>query len=282
MRVALRVLGRQAHRAAAARPRARGAGPRCRPCSASGSARICADRHARVERGERVLEDDLHARGAARAARRHPACRGRCRRRRTRPAVGSISRSTSRPERATCRSPIRRPRPASRRRASVRSTPSTARTAPLTRPSSPRRTGKCLTRPCSCSSGAGAHAVPATPSRQQRVGVERRLPAAPTDGRRRASASGGAALRHCASANGQRAAKRQPAGMRSGLGTWPSMAARRRCSPCRRGIEPSRPDRVRVLRRGEQRAPRAPVRRPARRTSPPPRRPPRPPRPGRA
>ena len=39
--------------------------------------------------------------------------------------------------------------------------------------------------------------------------------------------SGGACVRHCASANGQRLAKRQPSGMAVAAGTMPSMAASR-------------------------------------------------------
>ncbi len=63
----------------------------------------------------------------------------------------------------------------------------------------------------------------------------------PTRGRRPARAAAVTRRGICASANGQRSAKRQPGGRRSGLGTWPSIEASRRCSPCRRGIEPSRP-----------------------------------------
>mgnify|MGYP000852742198 CR=1 FL=1 len=44
-----------------------------------------------------------------------------------------------------------------------------------------------------------------------------------------------------ASANGQRGAKRQPAGWLSGLGTLPSMVDRRSRTTSSRGIEPSRP-----------------------------------------
>ena len=43
------------------------------------------------------------------------------------------------------------------------------------------------------------------------------------------------------SANGQRGAKRQPAGWLLGLGTVPSMVASRSRSTSMRGIEPSRP-----------------------------------------
>jgi len=55
------------------------------------------------------------------------------------------------------------------------------------------------------------------------------------------SRSGGGCCRQRRSANGQRGAKRQPAGWLLGLGTMPSMVARRSRSMSMRGIEPNRP-----------------------------------------
>ena len=128
---------------------------------------------------------------------------------------------------------------------------------------------------------AGSCGAPAGPG-QQRVGVQRRLPA----GRQVAAAQvDAAAARRGGTAHRRTGSARRsgsPAGRRSGLGTWPSIAARRRCSPCSRGIEPSRPTVYGCCGVVEQRAAPAPARRPARRTSPPPRRRPRPPRRGRA
>ena len=56
-----------------------------------------ADRHARVERGVRVLEDHLHLAAQRRAAPRRAGRRCRCRRTGLRPPVGSSSRRTARP-----------------------------------------------------------------------------------------------------------------------------------------------------------------------------------------
>ena len=69
-------------------------------------------------------------------------------------------------------------------------------------------------------------------------------------------------------ANGQRGAKRQPAAARSGLGTVPSIVASRSRSSSRRGIEPSRPLRVGMLRVARTARRPAPARRSCRRTSP--------------
>ena len=97
---------------------------------------------ARIERGERVLEDDLHARRrdcarlrARRAAMSSPS-------KRMRPAV-ALTRPMQREARSsTCRNRIRRRGPASRRARARRSTPSTAFTVPTCRCSTPSRIGK--------------------------------------------------------------------------------------------------------------------------------------------
>src|SRR5262245_58502730 len=52
---------------------------------------------------------------------------------------------------------------------------------------------------------------------------------------------GGDSEKHLSIANGQRAWKRQPAGIAAASGTVPSIAERRCCSRSRRGIEPRRP-----------------------------------------
>ena len=104
MRVAVRVRGvrgRPGVEQLAARARR---GGRVQPWIASGSVSVCADRSARVERGVRVLEDQLHP---ARAARSWAVAAQRCPRRR---AGSSRRRSacsrTTRAPACSCRSPF--------------------------------------------------------------------------------------------------------------------------------------------------------------------------------
>ena len=241
----------------------------------SGSASIWPDRHARIERRVRVLEDDLHRAPLRAQLARRRARRGRGRR--TTRCPRSARAAAARAGRwSTCRSPTRRRAPSVSPAASAKSTPSTARTTPSTRPKMPLRTGKCLTRPSARSSARHA-AAPRL--------VERRAPArGQRDARRdvaRAAAPRAAAL---GCANGQRGMEAAAArAARADSGTWPSIAASRVAARGRsRGIEPEQADRVRMLRLGEQRRHAAPARRCGRRTSRPRRRRARRPRPGRA
>ncbi len=100
---------------------------------------------------------------------------------------------------------------------------STARTSPVDRPSSPRRTGKCLVSPSTSSSALTGGA-----SSQQRATCP-----SPT-GR-----SGGASTRHRSMTCGQRGANAQPPGSRARSGGWPSMAARRAARAPSRGMDSS-------------------------------------------
>ena len=78
--------------------------------------------------------------------------------------------------------------------------------------------------------GPGHVTIPDSGARRQRV----RWPGV-------TSTSAGAVVRQSASTNGQRAAKRQPAGGRVMSGTRPSIEGRRSRLSSSRGIEPSRP-----------------------------------------
>ncbi len=113
-----------------------------------------ADGHPRVERGVRVLEDDLHVGPGL------PQLRQRQRRD---VAAGHLdgaaasapagAGSSGRP--STCRSPTRRPATASSPRAPSSVTPSTARTTPTVRrpANNPARIGKCVARSVTASIG---------------------------------------------------------------------------------------------------------------------------------
>ena len=89
--------------------------------------------HARIERREGVLEDDLHVAGASARS----SCRGRAARfvpsKRTSPdgRLGTAGEAAAR--RSSCRSPTRPPGRGSRPGRIVKSTPSTARTKPFAR-----------------------------------------------------------------------------------------------------------------------------------------------------
>ena len=113
-----------------------------------------ADGHARRQRAEGVLEDDLHvACAAAASARQRAVCdvgadESRCAR--------STTSAAAAPARASsCPSRIRRRRPASARRAPRASTSSTALTWPTVRRSSPRLIGNQTFSPAA-STRAGA------------------------------------------------------------------------------------------------------------------------------
>ena len=146
MRVAPRRDRREADHARGARRRARvrsAAGTMS--CSISGSAENLADGHARVERRERVLEDELHL--AAQAARKAVSLEAvtSSPSRTMRPAVGSIRRITSRPT-------VDLPQPDSPTSASVspgrstKDTPSTAFTVESGRARTPSASRRSASR----------------------------------------------------------------------------------------------------------------------------------------
>ena len=253
--------------------RARRAAGGTRSCSASGSPRICADRHARIERGVGVLEDDLRLRGGTRAARLSSSASRSRPSKRTLPASGSIRRSTSRPT-------VDLPQPDSPTSASV-SPASSMKVDAIDRAhdgrsagrTQSRAAGKCLTRPCDFEQRASCH----QPSPAARGGS-----ASAVAGRRARRSGGGAVGAGVASTNGQRAAKRQPAGGCAMFGHH----ALDRGEALRAAVEPrdraEQADRVGMLRRGEQLVDRRRARRSRRHTSRRPRRRPRRPRRDRA
>ena len=194
-----------------------------------------ADGHARVERGVGVLEDDLHVRGAAGAARCVEAGDRRSPSKRTAPAVGSIRRRTSRPI-VDLPQPDSPTRPASRRGAMSKVTPSTARTVPTAlRQTTPRVTGKCLTRPLDLEHGRVAHARAPCASSTGAFQQATRWPGA--DARAAAAA-------RLAAARGRRtgsaARSGSPCGWSTGLGTVPSIVdSRSRVAVERAGSSPA-------------------------------------------
>ena len=210
---AARAPARRPDRVAAARPRARARGRACTPCSCSGSASVWPTVMRGLSERVRVLEDDLHRRAAAPAAPRRRQ-RAEVARPSKRTRAGGRARSAAAPagRASTCRSRFAddRQRLAG---ATARSTPSTARTAPRARPNSPRRTGKCLTRPSTCSSGARQRWAPPRRMRRQHLGIERRAPAGRPRARRRPRRSGGSSRAAVLDRRtGSAAAKRQPGG----------------------------------------------------------------------
>ena len=112
----------------------------------SGSAMVGPDRHARVERRVRILEDDLHLAAESRAA--APSLSvvqlGAVELDRTRRSARSAAGRSGRWW--TCRSPTRRRGRASRRRRSQNDTPETACTVPDRAHALELRTGKSFTR----------------------------------------------------------------------------------------------------------------------------------------
>ena len=123
-----------------------------------------ADGHARVERGVRVLEDDLHVAAQRAAARRASSARDVARpRTRPRPSWARSAAGCS-GRWSTCRSPIRRPGPASRPCAMSKLTPSTACTRSTSRAKTPPLTAKCFLRFSTRQQGLGhrrgSHSAP--------------------------------------------------------------------------------------------------------------------------
>ena len=102
----------------------------------------------------------------------------------------------------------------------------------MARPSSPRRTGKCLVSASTSRSALTPAPPPGAPapgaSSQQRV----TWPASTT-------VSGGASTRQRSITDAQRGAKAQPAGSRARSGGWPSMAVSRAARAPRRGMDSS-------------------------------------------
>ena len=189
------------------------------PCSASGSASISADRHARIERRIRVLEDELRLAAIARAASGSPSANtslpveahapgGRLDQPQHQPADAWICREPDSPTSASVL-------PAS----TVKLTPSTACTM--------------RERAAEAASGARRNASPGPSS------LERSASHAPTSLLRAARASSATSARRRverraaarrgsrSSTNGQRSAKRQPTGGAVMSGTTPSIAASR-------------------------------------------------------
>ena len=203
-----------------ARPRASRRAPRRRARgSRSGSADDLADGHARVERGVGVLEDDLHAPAQRRSRVAGESGRCRCPRRRTRPPVGSIRRRTERPS-VDLPQPDSPTRPASRRaRSSKRDAVDGAHQPTDLAAEQAARIGKCLHQAVDLETGVGWRSRSCRLTSTGALRSTRRSMA-----RRAMSRSGGgcspAALRR---ANGQRGAKRQPAGRSAGSGTMPAM-----------------------------------------------------------
>ena len=166
-----------------------------------GSAIAAADRLARIEARERILEDHLHAPAHARAARSRrarstswpsnrtvPACR-------LRPAAASSGRWS------TCRSRFRRPAPASRRPAARMRRPRRHARVPLTRPSTPERMSKRVTRFATSSTGRSAD------GRRVDGVVRRRARARRSTDRRSGSAAGRAGPSSSRAAARRRAAR---------------------------------------------------------------------------
>ena len=247
------------------------------------------DRHRRVERGVRVLEDDLHPRGG------RPAARARCS-----PAMSRPSNSDAAPP-----SPARgRAAPAERRLAAARlarraraprpsrrssETPSTAWTAAPVAAEQPVEERAAESSSTSSARGretsgsaVRAHASSATASSSRSsgsvppAGISSLRPVQPAERRAgpdRAASRSGREPAHTCIASGQRGWKRQPLGGVDQVGGAPGME----CSSGRveRDRRAQQLARVRVLRVGEDVAGPAPPRRSGRRTSPRPGRTPR-------
>ena len=133
------------------------------PWITSGSPTMSPARHARVERGERVLEDDLHLRGGSGRSSALPRLRDVLCRRAAIDAGRSARSGAARCGRPwICRSPIRRPGPASRPRAMAKLTPSTACTWPTGAPQQPLADREMLLQvrrpraPAACGGAAAA------------------------------------------------------------------------------------------------------------------------------
>ncbi len=139
--------------------------------------------HAGVERGVRILEDDLHGPPGVPQLTTARVVSGRAPSRTIDPSEGSTRRRISRAS-VDLPEPLSPTRPRVRPTGTRRSTPSTAFTAPVTRRSGPVRTGKVIFNAVTSSSGsasapASAAGVPGA-DRQTRP---RRTGRAPRDGR---------------------------------------------------------------------------------------------------
>ena len=193
-----------------------------------------ADHHARIERGERILEDHLHVRPQRRAA---PRGRGRRRRRLGRRSArkriapdGRLQRAQDAARRSSsCRSRIRRPAPASRPASIVKL--HAVDGAHAARPScaaSPRRIGKCFFR-SSTSRTRVMRASCAAPSRRRGSSSRRARRRPRIAGGARSSQRPGDASRRSADGTGSRAAGCRDAG--------PSPRSSRAASAARPGCD---------------------------------------------
>ena len=188
------------------------------PALISGSATRAVDGEARVERVERVLEDELRL--AAEVA--QPLAGQPGQRSRRRSVIAPRGRLDQLQQQAaqswSCRSPIRPARPTlspsptskldavdrvhGRMRAARRSRPACAAPGSASRRREARRALPCRWPPCGCSEGSSA-----SPSRRQAAQWSAPMPL-----------SGGSTLQAAAEANGQRGAKRQPGGRLAQVG----------------------------------------------------------------
>ena len=204
-------------------------------------------RHARIERGVGILEDHLHVAAQARSA---PSAQRRSPRRRSGPcrAVGSIRRSSS-GRASTCRSPIRPRAPASR----------PALTSKVDAVDGAHRAGRAPARRRRASPGSAWSARPPRAAARSRcdgsgVGELRGASAGGAMAAARSRRSGGGSAR--AARLDERAARGEAAARRQGIGHVGHAAldgrAGARAVASSRGIEPSRPERVGMLRAREQ------------------------------
>ncbi len=226
------------------------------PCVRIGSARMSLDRHARVERGHRVLEDDVDV-----AAHRAPVVARRARRRRGRarrsgPACGAASSSTSssvvvlpQPDSPTSAErlavaqveadPVDRADGADlalEDRALEQRVVADEVLGPRGRPRAPRA-GPARPRPRAGRAAGRRRSAPSRPPRSSRRGGTR------TGGSGcRPRSARGSTSRQVSNASGQRAANGQPAGRSTSEGGVPSIGTSGR-SPdsSARGIAPSSP-----------------------------------------
>ncbi len=210
--------------------------------------------HARVERAEGVLEDDL----GALAERAQLAPRGAPARRARRTSTEPLGRPGSAAGRAaracSCRTRSRRPARASRRPMTSRSTPPTAASKLVGRPKKSRATGKRLVSPRTRSSGLSAGS--------KGVGLKQRSSRRSSNRSRVGWASSQAAARL-----GQRGANRQAGGIDPRSGTRPTITGSRLPAGVRDGHAPQQALGVGMPRVGEELGCRAPSRRSRRRTS---------------
>ncbi len=226
---------------------------------------IDCDRHPRVERRVRVLEDDLdlrpHRRAAPSRTWRSTSTPSKC----TDPDVGSISRRMQRPV-VDFPQPDSPTSPSVSPRSTEKLTPETAWTSPTLCWNRPARIGNSLTRSVTSRTSCGSTGTGAPARVDGRHGVRSGAPSASSRSRRCAPRSGtrtsgrhrrgGAPAARCCttpgtSAVGHRGWNAQPGGRKISDGGWPLI----RCSRLflsdrrsRRGSDASSPSRVRVAR----------------------------------